>query len=86
MAMELKAMVEKAVDRLMDDPALLKQFKTQPVKTLETVLAVDLPDQMTEQVIKAVQAKLKLEALDDVMDKVDPELVAGALGKLKKLF
>ena len=86
MAMDLKAMAEKAVDRLMADPALLKQFKTQPVKTLETVLAVDLPDQMTEQVVKAVQAKVNLEKLDDVVEKIDPGLVSDALGKLKKLF
>lgn len=86
MAMDVKALVEKAVDKLQKDPALLKQFKTEPVKALEKVLGVDLPDDVIEQVAKAVQTKIDLNKLGDLVDDLDAEKLGDALGKLKKLF
>ncbi|MBQ7859687.1 MAG: hypothetical protein IJ347_06115 [Faecalibacterium sp.] len=86
MALDVKALIEKAVKEVTENPALLKQFKAEPVKALEKVLGVDLPDDVIEQVVKAVQAKISAEKLADLVDDIDTQKLGDALGALKKLF
>ena len=66
--------VEKAVVKILKDEKLQKQFKDEPVKALEKVLDIDLPDELLEPVIDGIKAKL-------VADKV-----GDAAKLLKKLF
>ena len=86
MAMDIKALVDKAVDVLKADPTLLKKFKTEPVKVLEKILGVDLPDDAIMQVAKAVQTKIDLDKIGDMVENLDADKLGDALGKLKKLF
>jgi len=71
---DLKVMISDAVEKITKDENLRKQFKDEPVKALETVLGVDLPDDMMEKVIAGVKAKLTADKVSD------------AVGALKKLF
>ena len=57
---------------------LQKQFLTEPVKALEKVLDIDLPDELIEPVIDGIKAKI-------VADKVSDTL-GDATKLLKKLF
>lgn len=86
MAMDIKALVDKSVGILKEDPTLLKKFKTEPVKVLEKILGVDLPDDAIMQVAKAVQTKIDLDKLGDAVENLDADKLGDALGKLKKLF
>lgn len=72
--MDIKEYIEKAVKKLQSDEDLMKQFKTDPVKALEKLIGVDLPDDLVEKAVIGIKAKLASEDL------------SGALGKLKKLF
>ena len=72
--MDIKEYIEKAVKKLQSDEDLMKQFKTDPVKALEKLMGVDLPDDLVEKAVIGIKAKLASEDL------------SGALGKLKKLF
>lgn len=72
--MDIKGTVEKAVDKIKNDPELAAQFKKEPVKALEKVLGVDLPDEAIEKVVDAVKAKLTVDNATE------------AVGKLKGLF
>ena len=72
--MDIKATVEKAVKKLMDNPALLKKFDKEPAKVLEEILDVDLPDDLVNQLVDAIKAKI---AADNV---------GNALQGLGKLF
>ncbi len=71
---DLKAKVEEAYKKLQSDPALLKTFQSDPIKALEKLFDVDLPDEQLKPLIGAIQAKL---AASDLGDK---------LNDLKKLF
>lgn len=72
--MDVKEQIMKAVDKISKDKNLQEQFQKDPVKALEGVLGVDLPDDVVNQVIDGVKAKLTLDK------------VSGAVDSLKKLF
>ena len=70
----IKEQIESIVEKLQKDKALQAQFKKDPVKAVEKLLGVDLPDDMVEKVVAGVKAKL---SLDDV---------SGIVGNLKKFL
>ena len=72
--MDIKEKIEELVEKIAKDEKLQKQFKEDPVKALEKLLDVDLPDDVIEKIIAGVKAKL---TVDDVAD---------AVKFLKKLF
>jgi len=72
--MDIKELIEKAVDKIKDDDALQAQFKKDPIKALEKLLGIDLPDDIMEKVVAGVKAKISIDDLSD------------AVGLLKKLF
>ena len=65
--MDIKATVEKTVKKLMDNPALLKKFEKEPVKVIEELIGVDLPDDQIEKVVEAVKAKIDLDKLGGML-------------------
>lgn len=75
MAVDVKELIEKAVELLTKDENLMESFKKEPIKTIEKLLNVDLPDELLENVVKGVQAKIDLDKVGDVL---------GALGGLFK--
>lgn len=66
--MDVKELIEKAVKKIMNDKALQKQFQTDPVKALEKVLGIDLPDEILNPIIDGVKAQLTVEKLGDAAD------------------
>lgn len=72
--MDIKEQVTTAVDKIKKDPNLQEQFKKEPVKTVEQILGVDLPDGAVEKVVDGVKAKISLDK------------ASGVVGSIKKLF
>lgn len=72
--MDIKAQITTAVEKITKDPKMLEQFKKDPVKAVEQVLGVDLPDDVVNQVVDGVKAKVSLDKASGVVD------------SLKKLF
>ena len=72
--MDIKEKIEELVEKISKDEKLQKQFKDDPVKALEKLLDVDLPDDVIEKIIAGVKAKLSIDDLSD------------AVKFLKKLF
>ena len=66
--MDVKEQIKKAVDKITKDKQLQEQFQKEPIKALESVLGVDLPDDVINQVIQGVKAKLTTDKLSDSMD------------------
>ncbi|MCR5119691.1 MAG: hypothetical protein K6B44_08755 [Lachnospiraceae bacterium] len=56
--MDVKEIIEKTVDKVKNDKDLQAEFKKNPVKAVEKVTGVDLPDDMVEKVVPAIKAKL----------------------------
>lgn len=65
--MDIKATVEKAVKKLMDNPSLMKKFEKEPVKVIEELIGVDLPDDLVNQLIDAIKAKITAEKVGDAL-------------------
>ena len=73
--MDIKAKIEQVVSKLMSDKNLRSKFNTNPVAVIEELIGVDLPDNLVNQLIDGVKAKLTLDKVGDVL---------GGLGKLLK--
>lgn len=72
--MDIKAQIESITEKIRKDKSLQAEFKKDPVKAVEKMLGVDLPDEVIEKVVTGVKAKVSLDDL------------SGAMGALKKLF
>jgi len=66
--MDIKATVEKTVKKLMDDPKLLKKFEKEPVKVIEELIGVDLPDDLVEKLIDGIKVKLAATKVGDALE------------------
>lgn len=72
--MDIKAKINELVEKIKADPQMLATFKTEPVKVIETLLGVDLPDDVVAKIVEGVNAKIAVDKAADL------------LGGLKKLF
>ena len=68
--MDIKEKVEEIVEKIKNDKDIKAKFEKDPVKTLEDVLGVDLPDEAIENVINLVKTKLSADALGDIAGKL----------------
>jgi hypothetical protein len=75
--MDIKAKIDEIVKKVKSDEKFGAKFKENPVKAVEGLLGVDLPDEQIESVVSGVKAKLKL-------DKVGED--GGLLDKAKGIF
>ena len=74
MSKDILEMISKMAEAVTKDDKLRKLFDDEPVKAIEKIIGVDLPDEIVEKIIDGVKAK------------IGADKVAGALGALKKLF
>ena len=72
--MDIKEKIESVIEKIKKDPSIKEQFEKDPVKAIEKVLGVDLPDDVVEKIVDGVKAKLTVDSISGVAD------------KLKKLF
>lgn len=74
--MDIKNKIEELVSKVKNDKDFAENFKKDPVKAVEGVVGVDLPDDQVNKIVDGIKAKV---SLDDIGDKL-----GGILGKLKK--
>ena len=74
MALDMKAKIAELVEKIKKNPALLKKFNTEPVKVVEELVGIDLPDELIEKLVDGVKAKITIDNVGD------------ALGALSGLF
>ena len=86
--MELKAKLDSVTTKIKGDKNLKDKFLKEPVKTLEGLLGVDLPDEKIKPAVAFVKAKVEGldldDKLEDLLDKTD--LDDKLMGAAKKLF
>ena len=68
MRMDIKAKIEELAAKLQKDPALLQSFQKDPVKTLERLTGVDLPEEQLQPLVTGIKAKLAASGLGDKLD------------------
>ena len=72
--MDIKEQITAVVDKVTKNEALKAQFMQEPVKVVEKVLGVDLPDDVINKIIDGVKAKITMDN------------VSGAVNAIKNLF
>lgn len=65
---DIKAKIDELVKKLQNDPALLKSFQGDPVKTLEKMTGIDLPDEQLKPLVAGIKAKLGTAQLGNALD------------------
>ena len=73
---DIKELAEKAVDTIKGDDNLLESFKENPIKVVEKILNVDLPDDILEKIVEIVKTKINIDDAKEVIGKI-----AGLFGK-----
>lgn len=63
----MKEKIESIVKKLLSDAGLMEKFESNPVSVLEEYMGVDLPDDMVNEAIAAIKAKIKLEQVGDLL-------------------
>lgn len=72
--MDIKEQITAVVEKVTKNEALKAQFMNEPVKVVEKVLGMDLPDDVINKVIDGVKAKITLDK------------ASGAVNAIKNLF
>ena len=58
MSFDVKAKIDELVGKLQKDPAMLKSFQDDPIKTVEKLTGIDLPDDQLKPLVAGIKAKL----------------------------
>lgn len=72
--MDIKAKIEEIVHKIKADKTFAAKFKSDPIKAVESVICIDLPDDQIKAVVDSVKAKLTAGQTSDT------------IGSIKKLF
>ncbi|MDE6739895.1 MAG: hypothetical protein K2K07_12455 [Lachnospiraceae bacterium] len=72
--MDIKGQIDKIVEEITRNPNIKEQFEKEPVKTIEKVIGIDLPDDVVMKIVDGVKAKLTMDS------------VSKAAGTLKGIF
>ena len=73
--MDIKAKIEEIVKKITASKALMEKFEKNPVSVIEDLVGMDLPDDLVNQLVDGVKAKIKLDRVGNVL---------GGIGKLFK--
>lgn len=72
--MDIKGKIEEIVNKVKSDKDFAAKFQSDPIKAIESVSGMDLPDDQIKSVIEGVKAKVSLDQ------------AGGLLGSVNKLF
>lgn len=68
--MDIKAKIEELTKKITSDKSVMENFKKDPVKTVEGLIGINLPDDQVSKIVDGIKAKISLDK------------VGGALGGL----
>lgn len=63
--MDIKAKIDEVVNKVKSDKGFAEKFQKEPIKAVEDVLGVDLPDDVIKNVIDGVKAKVNVDGIKD---------------------
>ncbi|MDE5587984.1 MAG: hypothetical protein K2J60_02440 [Acetatifactor sp.] len=65
--MDIKKIIEDAVNKLKGDEALKKQFLSNPAGALKKLTGIDIPTDQIEKVVAGIKAKLTADNVGDAV-------------------
>ena len=72
--MELKEIIAKVEEKLKNDDGFKAELMKNPVKTLEDLLGIDIPEDTLKQVMDTVKDKVDLKEADGFIKEVEEKL------------
>lgn len=72
--MDIKEKISEILSKVKNDKDFAKKFTSDPVKAVESIIGIDLPDDQINTIVDGVKAKL------------DVEKVGGIFNSVKKMF
>lgn len=89
--MDIKAKIEVIVKKITSDKNLLSEFKSNPVKVVEKLIGIDLPDDKINSIVDGVKAKISVDDAKKFLDsdgdgKLDADDAKAAISKLTGIF
>lgn len=67
MAMDIKKMAEDLVNKIRENPQLLARFRTEPVKVVEELTGLDLPDAEIQKLAELIKARIDLDKAGEML-------------------
>ncbi|MFG6367428.1 MAG: hypothetical protein K1W16_03205 [Lachnospiraceae bacterium] len=64
--MDIKEQINKIVEEISKNPNIKEQFEKEPVKLIEKLVGIDLPDDIVMKIIDGVKAKLTIDDISKV--------------------
>ena len=84
---DVKEKIEEIVKRISTEKDLARKFVKDPVKTVEGLIGIDLPDEIVKKVIAGVKDKIDLKKITALLDSDgDGKPDLGAISKLAELL
>lgn len=63
--MDIKAKIDEVVNKVKNDGTFAEKFKSEPIKAVEEVIGVDLPDDTVQKIVDGVKAKINIGGVAD---------------------
>ncbi len=68
--MDVKGQINKIVEEISKNPNIKEEFEKEPVKVIEKVIGIDLPDDVVMKIIDGVKAKMTIDGVSKAADAV----------------
>ncbi len=65
--MDIKKKINEIVDKVKNDKDFAKKFQKDPIKAVEDILGVDLPDDQIENIVEGVKTKISADKAGDMI-------------------
>ncbi len=66
--MDIKEQISKILEEISKNPEIKEMFEKEPVKAIEKVTGIDLPDDVVNKIIDGVKAKLTIDNVSKAAD------------------
>lgn len=66
--MDIKGQIDKIIEEVSKNPNIKEQFEKEPVKVIEKIIGIDLPDDVVMKIIDGVKAKLTIDSVSKAAD------------------
>ncbi len=66
--MDIKGQIDKVVEEVSKNPNIKEQFEKEPVKVIEKVSGIDLPDDVVMKIVDGVKAKITMDSVSKAAD------------------
>ena len=64
--MDMKEKIEAIIEEIKKNPNIKEEFEKEPVKVIEKLVGVDLPDDVVEKIVDGVKAKMTVDNVSKI--------------------